>query len=299
MGLFDRSKNRLTFSVTVAPEVVFPGDTITVEVTGTGEADPKLTATNLVFEAPLAVSRDDVPVGTFGEVDVHEAKSHHTEIVPGPTTPGTHRYSFTVPADAVPAARFTGHWASNWRVSFTGRGAKYHYVEAPVHVRRRDDGGPGRDALPAVVRKESAAASLHADVPRRLRAGVPVQGTVRVQARRDIEVRGLELRLAAYLVRRYVAKEPLPLDAPHAFDDVPAGARSRNVETFTKSVPMTPTRLAAGEVLDVPVELRVPTEDWPTYSSGLTRTHWVLHIVADLAGADDPQLDLELDVHNA
>ena len=298
MGLFDK-KERMRFALTVAPDVVFPGDTVTVEVAVTGPPDPKVTRTRLSFEAPLAVSHDDVQVGGFGSIDVYDHKTHHHEAVDGPTAPGTYQYTFTVPAGAVPLARFTGHWASNWRVTLESRESKYQFVEAPVRVRRRDTGQPGRDTLPAVARKESDAASVHAAVPRRLRAGVPVAGTIRVLAQRDVEVRGLELRLAAYMVRRFVAAEPLPLDPLHAFDDVPKGARCRNVETYTKPVPVQPTWLTAGEFLDVPVEFRIPTEDWPTYTSGLTRTHWVLHVYVDLGGASDPQLDLELDVFNA
>lgn len=297
MGLFDRRTDRLELAIRAFPTEVRPGDEVAVEVEVTGAPDPQLVATEVELRA-RGTQNNDTPVGAFGRVETQHTWTHHLESVPGPTTPGTYRYAFRLPPDAVPTAAAAFTQAAEWTISVHGRGARAHRAWVTLQVRRPAPAASRRSEIPVRAVHSSDAVALAVSVPRALRSGVTVPGVVRVHATRDVQLQGIALALRSWVVR-HPSDEPDPRgDAGVPFDDPAFGAARRPVEDFEKPIAVPVRELAAGEFVDVPFEFRVPTDDFPTCNAPLLRTHWVLGLTAAVRGADDAEIELELDVHN-
>lgn len=297
MGLFRRGgRPKPVATVSVAPTLARPGDTVTVQVELGGEHDPELSELQIGIEAHGHWIR---PGGSSEGVPLD--LPHHREARAVAAVPGGHRETFTIPSVGPPSAKGSFTVVARWVAVVRGEGAR-RLAEATEFVVVADpEGAAPREALPVVALRAADAAGLDIDVPRRVVAGSPVAGVVTVVVHQDIELRavtlGLRGTLVAYLgdnVQGYALDGVRP-DPGVPLEDEADWAYSLLLDKFEKKVDVG-LRVGAGTAHEVPIAFSVPIVTLPSFAAPHCRVHWTLQVGADLGRAQGPVDQIELNV---
>lgn len=297
MGIFSKLRSpRPTMVVTVSPQRVRPGDSVTITVNVSGEIGPKYDR----FEFGLLgggtwMTTANLPGNNIHTQQFFNWSDDRREL---PLATGTTTATFTIPSDAPGTCKGYSTNLMAWNAISRGDGGRYLHATAEVVVEVTPDACAAREDLPPEDFDPSPAVAVRLEIGRRVVAGGLVSGELVVTGLTGATIEGVDLRTQAWAVT--ADDERLDPDPGAPFPKEGDGVFTHLVEQIKGSVPGAEGAVVpAGDERRFPVAIALPSATFTTLATRRVRGHVLVTARVHLAEGGKPWTRVELNVPTA